>query len=111
MAVPRDTRVAVVPREVLTPRATRVVVEVPARREDPIPRDIRDLAPNLDRIAVPKEAVMVPREGPNLDLDHMMDTLEVAMGEMTAVDRNAERTVSSKATLQAFAIRDNAKFT
>jgi len=86
MAVPRDTRMAVVPRE------------------DHIPRDTKDLDPNLDRMAVPRAA-------PNLDLDHMMDTLEVAMEEMTVVDRNAERTVSSKATLQAFAIRDNVKFT
>lgn len=47
MEVPRDTRVAVAPRE------------------DPIPRDIRDLAPNLDRTTVPREAVMDPREAPN----------------------------------------------
>jgi hypothetical protein len=104
MAVPRDIRVEVVPREVPTRRVTRAVEEDPARREDPIPRDTR-------AVVTTEATDLVRREAPNLDLDHMMDTLEVAMEEMTAVDRNAERTVLSKATLQAFATREHVKST
>jgi hypothetical protein len=65
MAVPRDTKVAV------------------ARREDPIPRDIRD----LDRTTALREVVMVPREAPNpaLNLDPNLDLMTVKMEEVTEV--------------------------
>jgi len=77
--VPRDTRVAVVPREDLTPRATRAVEEDPARREDPIPGDISLLrearAPNLvlDRMTAPE--MEVETEGMEV-LRDTTDTLE-----------------------------------
>jgi len=65
MAVPRDTRVD------------------PARREDPILRDIRD----LDLMTVPREAVMVPREAPNpaLNLVPNLDLMTVKMEEAMEV--------------------------
>jgi len=68
--VPRDTRVAVAPRE------------------DPIPRDIRD----PDRMTDLREAVMVPREVPNpaLNLDRSPDLttvkMEVATEEVMAME-------------------------
>jgi len=79
MAVPRDTRVAVVPREDPTRRDTRAVVEDPVRREVLIPRDIRD----LDRTTVPMETVMDPREVPNpaLNLVPNLDLMTVKMEE------------------------------
>jgi len=63
--VPRDTRMAVVPRVVPTPRATRAVEEDPVRGEDPIPGDI-----SLRREARAR----------NLDLDRMMEMAMEGMG-------------------------------
>jgi hypothetical protein len=81
MAVPRDIRVAAVPREDPTRRATRAVVEDPVQREDLIPRDIKV----LDRMTVPREAVMVPREAPNLALNLDPNLMTVKMEEVTEV--------------------------